>query len=253
MKNLFLISILSIFCALSTICAQEVVPVIQSGHSGSIMFVEWDNTGRYIASADDNNEIIIYDIVAGKVFYRTKFPGRKLITGIKFEEDGKLYASNTDNAICFDPNTLLTSDAPHGVPPKKMSPNFKIRNSQLKRLSGGSLFNRNAYTKFTYVAESNDKKYIIAGDENGVLYFCNNLMNLQHFENLHSLPINDITFSKDGNMVAIASADRSVSIWRLPSYKLEKRLIPRSFNISALASSPDSKSRSEERRVGKEC
>lgn len=242
MKNLFLISILSIFCALSTICAQEVVPVIQSGHSGSIMFVEWDNTGRYIASADDNNEIIIYDIVAGKVFYRTKFPGRKLITGIKFEEDGKLYASNTDNAICFDPNTLLTSDAPHGVPPKKMSPNFKIRNSQLKRLSGGSLFNRNAYTKFTYVAESNDKKYIIAGDENGGLYFCNNLMNLQHFENLHSLPINDITFSKDGNMVAIASADRSVSIWRLPSYKLEKRLIPRSFNISALASSPDSKS-----------
>ncbi len=242
MKNLFLISIFSIFCAITTICAQEVVPVIQSGHSGSIMFVEWDNTGRYIASADDNNEIIIYDIVAGKVFYRTKFPGKKLITGIKFEDDGKLYASNTDNAICFDPNTLQTSDAPHGVPPKKMSPNFKIRNSQLKRNSGGSLFNRNAYTKFTYVAESNDNKYIIAGDENGGLYFCNNLMNLQHFENIHSLPINDITFSKDGNMVAIASADRSVSIWRLPSYKLEKRLIPRSFNISALASSSDSKS-----------
>ena len=242
MRNLFLISLISLIFATISLNAQDVVPVIQSGHSGSIMFVEWDNTGRYIASADDNNEIIIYDIVAGKVFYRTKFPGKKLLTGIKFDDDGKLYASNTDNAICFDPTTLETSDASHGVPPKKMSANFKIRNSSLKNINGGSLFNRNAYTKFTYAAESEDRKYIIAGDENGGLYFCNNLMNLQHFENVHSLPINDISFSKQGNMVAIASADRSVSIWRLPSYKMEKRLVPRSFNISALASSPDSKS-----------
>ncbi len=242
MRNLFLISLISLIFATISLNAQDVVPVIQSGHSGSIMFVEWDNTGRYIASADDNNEIIIYDIVAGKVFYRTKFPGKKLLTGIRFDDDGKLYASNTDNAICFDPTTLETSDASHGVPPKKMSANFKIRNSSLKNINGGSLFNRNAYTKFTYAAESEDRKYIIAGDENGGLYFCNNLMNLQHFENVHSLPINDISFSKQGNMVAIASADRSVSIWRLPSYKMEKRLVPRSFNISALASSPDSKS-----------
>lgn len=242
MRNLFLISLFSLICATISLNAQDVVPVIQSGHSGSIMFVEWDNTGRYIASADDNNEIIIYDIVAGKVFYRTKFPGKKLVTGIRFDDDGKLYASNTDNAICFDPTTLETSDASHGVPPKKMSANFKIRNSSLKNINGGALFNRNAYTKFTYAAESEDRKYIIAGDENGGLYFCNNLMNLQHFENVHSLPINDISFSKQGNMVAIASADRSVSIWRLPSYKMEKRLVPRSFNISALAASPDSKS-----------
>ena len=242
MRNLFLISLISLICASISLNAQDVVPVIQSGHSGSIMFVEWDNTGRYIASADDNNEIIIYDIVAGKVFYRTKFPGKKLVTGIRFDDDGKLYASNTDNAICFDPNTLETSEASHGVPPKKMSANFKIRNSSLKNINGGALFNRNAYTKFTYASESEDRKYIIAGDENGGLYFCNNLMNLQHFENVHSLPINDISFSKQGNMVAIASADRSVSIWRLPSYKMEKRLVPRSFNISALASSPDSKS-----------
>jgi len=242
MKNIFLTSIFSILCIASMLNAQEVVPVIQSGHSGSIIYVEWDNTGRYIASADDNNEIIIYDIVAGKVFYRTKFPGKRLVGGIKFDDDGKLYASNIDIAICFDPNTLETTEASHGVPPKKMSANFKIKNSALKKLNGGTLFNRNAYTKFTYAAESEDRKYIIAGDENGGLYFCNGLMNLQHFENKHSLPINDISFSKQGNMVAIASADRSVSIWRLPEYTMEKRFVPRSFNISALASSPDSQS-----------
>ena len=242
MKNLFLVSIFSFICATAMLNAQDVVPVIQSGHSGSIIYVEWDNTGRYIASADDNNEIIIYDIVAGKVFYRTKFPGTRLVGGIKFDDDGKLYASNIDNAICFDPTTLETKEANHGVPPKKMAENFKIHNSSLHNKNGGTLFNRSAYTKFTYVAESEDHKYIIAGDENGGLYFCNGSMTLQHFENLHSLPINDISFSKQGNMVAIASADRSVSIWRLPNYKLEKRLVPRSFNISALAASTDSKS-----------
>ena len=241
MRNLFLISAVLLICSIS-LNAQDVVPVIQSGHSGSIMFVEWDNTGRYIASADDNNEIIIYDIIAGKVFFRTKFPGKKLVTGIKFDDDGLLYASNTDYAICFDPNTLKTTEASHGVAPKKMSANFKIRNSSLKKNDGGTLFNNSAYTKFTYAAESDDRKYIIAGDENGGLYFCNNEMLLKHYECIHSLPINDISFSKQGNMVAIASADRSVSIWRLPNYKLEKRLIPRSFNISALSASSDSKS-----------
>ena len=70
MRNLFLISVLLLITTIS-LNAQDVVPVIQSGHSGSIMFVEWDKTGRYIASADDNNEIIIYDIIAGKVFFRT--------------------------------------------------------------------------------------------------------------------------------------------------------------------------------------
>jgi WD40 repeat protein len=243
MRNLLLISIFAVFCISANINAQDVVPVIQSGHSGSIMFVEWDNTGRYIASADDNNEIIIYDIIAGKVFFRTKFPGTKLVTGIKFYEDGKLYASNTEYAICFDPLTLQTTDAPHGVPPKKMSPNFKVRNSALKKIGGATtLFNRSAYTKFTYVAESEDHNYIIAGDENGGLYFCNTNLALQKYDNVHSLPINDISFSKEGNMVAVASADRSVSIWRLPSYKMEKRFIPRSFNISALASSKDNQS-----------
>ncbi len=242
MRKILYTSILLCLCAFTSINAQEVVPVIQTGHSGSIMFVEWDNTGRYIASADDNNEIIIYDIIAGKVFYRTKFPGTTPVSGLKFEDDGKLYASNIQFAICFDPNTLETSAAPHGVAPKKMNKNYKIKNSALKKINGSTLFNRNAYTKFTYVTESEDHKHIIAGDERGGLYFCNENMVLQDYENIHSLPINDITFSKQGDMVAIASADRSVSIWRLSNYKMEKRFIPRSFNISAISASHDSKS-----------
>ncbi len=242
MRKLFFISILTFIFAISNTNAQEIVPVIQSGHSGSIMFVEWDNTGRYIASVDDNNEIIIYDIIAGKVFYRTKFPGTSLVTGIQFDNDGKLYASNTQNAICFDPATLQTSEASHGVKPKKMSENFKIRNSSLKNKNGGNIFNNNAYTKFTYAAESPDNKHIIVGDETGGIYFCDNKMEKKAFKKEHSMPINDISFSKQGDMVAIASADRSVSIWRLANYKMERRFIPRSFCISALAAGADSKS-----------
>ncbi|MCF0206556.1 MAG: hypothetical protein HUK15_03930, partial [Bacteroidales bacterium] len=43
-----LFSIFSLIFSLG-LMAQEVVPVIQSGHSGSIMYVEWDKTGQYIA------------------------------------------------------------------------------------------------------------------------------------------------------------------------------------------------------------
>ncbi|MCF0206196.1 MAG: caspase family protein, partial [Bacteroidales bacterium] len=201
-----------------------------------IMYVEWDKTGQYIASVDDKNEIVMYDIIAGKVFFRTKFTGYGLVNGLQFTDDGKLLAGNSHLTICFDPKTLQTTKSDVSVSPKSMARNIKLRNSSVRRVGSGTLFNRNAYVKFTYAAESSDGRHFVAGDENGGLYFCDKSLMLKEYKQVHNMHINDISFSKEGNLVAVASADRSVSVWRLDNYKMEKRFVPRSFNISAIAS-----------------
>jgi hypothetical protein len=34
------------------------------------MFAEWDPESRYIATADVNNELVIYDFISGRMFYK---------------------------------------------------------------------------------------------------------------------------------------------------------------------------------------
>lgn len=234
--------IIAVLCLLSTFgFAQDIIPVIQSGHSGSIIYVEWDYTGRYLASADANNEIVIYDIIAGKVFFRTKFPGKELIQGMNYDNDGLLYVSSANSSMVFNPNTLLLTESDVKANQRRLDDSFKIKSSILRK-GKKSLFNRNAYAKFTYAKECRNAEWVVAGDEYGCIYFCDKSLNLKETQTIHSLPINDIQFSRDGKFVACGCADRSISIWRLSNLTLEKRLIPRSFNISTIASSGDKNS-----------
>ena len=63
-----LIGIVLFFSVFSALNAQKVVPVVQAGHSGSILYVEWDPSSRYLASIDTNNELVINDLLSGKMF-----------------------------------------------------------------------------------------------------------------------------------------------------------------------------------------
>lgn len=227
---IFLISISSLF-------AQNVVPVVQAGHSGSILFVEWDPSSRYLASIDSNNELVINDLVSGKMFYRIKVQGDELVIALNFENESSLVLATKSQTYRFDMKTLKLEKYSGQIKKKKMSEDLIIYGAILKK-DGKSLFNRDAYTYFTYAANSNNNQFVLAGDEKGCLYFCNSNLTTKKFENTHFLSINDIDFSADGKFVAVASADRSISVWRLPDFKFEKRIIPRSFNVSAIDSHP---------------
>lgn len=228
------IIVLAVACGLKS---QNVVPVVQAGHSGSILYVEWDPASRYIASIDVNNELVINDLFSGKMFYRIKVPGDNKVLAMNFDDESSLILATQNQTYRFNMKTLKLEKSSGQIHRKKLSDDIKIRGAVLKK-GGKSLFNRDAYTYFTFAANSNDGNYVIAGDEKGCLYFCNKNLKIKKFERTHFLDINDIDYSADGKFVAIASADRSISIWSLPEFKFEKRIIPRSFNVSAIQSHP---------------
>ncbi len=236
MKKVFLIIIVLTSLTLGT-KAQNIVPVVQAGHSGSILFVEWDPTSRYIASIDTNNELVINDLISGKMFYRIKVPSDDLILALEFNNDDYIKLATQNQTYKFDMNTLELSKFSGKIRRKKLSDDLKINGAVLRK-GKKSLFNRDAYTHFTFAANSIDGNIVVAGDERGCIYFCNKSLNLKNFEKTHFLSVNDIDFSANGQFVAIASSDRSISIWRLSDFSFEKRVIPRSFNVSSIESHP---------------
>jgi WD40 repeat protein len=217
--------------------SQNIVPVVQAGHSGSILYVEWDPTSRYLASIDINNELVINDLLSGKMFYRIKVPGDEMVLAMIFDKENSLILATKTQTWRFDLKSLKLEKASGQIQKKKLCEELTINGSVLKK-GGKSLFNRDAYTSFTFAAISNDGTAVVAGDEKGRLYFCNKNLNVKKFEKTHFLHVNDIDFSADGKYVAVASSDRSVSVWSLPDFNFEKRIIPRSFNVSAIQSHP---------------
>lgn len=232
MKNfsIFLVLLLSAFSLL----AQNILPVVQTGHAGSVTHITWDASARYLASVDEFNELVINDVISAKQFYKTTIPDEGEVRGIRFDNNAGLEISTQNSNYRFDMKTLRFETSTQRVTDKQICEGLKI-NGNVIRKGGRSLFNKDAYTYFTYVTKSPDSKLIVAGDEKGFIYFCNSKLKIEKIEKLHLLGISDIAFSNDGSFVAIASADRSISVWSLPEINLERRLIPRSFNITAIA------------------
>lgn len=230
---IFLLLLLNTFY----LSSQTIIPVVQTGHTGSVLFVEWDPTSRYVASIDSNNELVINDLISGKVFYSTKIQAQDDLVALNFKNERDLYIYGQSLVYHFD---MLTLKLELNISFEQYS--MKTRTDKLKmkgsvvRKGMSKLYNRDAYTDFTYAITSNDENIIVAGDEKGGLYFCNNKLKVKKFTKSHFARINHIAFSPNNKYVAVASADRSISVWQTPSYDLEKRIIPRSFNISSLES-----------------
>ena len=104
MKKIFFTIIIFII-SFANIFSQEIVPVVQAGHSGAILYVEWDPTSRYIASIDINNELVINDIISGKMFYRIKIPGDKLVMALNFDSENSLKLATISKTYRFDMQT----------------------------------------------------------------------------------------------------------------------------------------------------
>ncbi|HOY39564.1 MAG TPA: caspase family protein, partial [Bacteroidales bacterium] len=217
--------------------AQNVIPVVQTGHSGKIKCVNWDNTGRYIASADMNNDVVINDVIAGKQFFKVKLPGKGTVTGLQFDKSKLIIANHGQNYV-FDMNSLTLEPCNESINIAPDDGGYKLRGATVKK-GARSLINKDIYVHFTQVASHPNGELVIAGDEAGWLYFCKPSLNIIKRDRTHRLDITDIDYSDDGKYIAIASADRSISIWSIAELKLEKRLVPRSFNIYGMDAHPD--------------
>ena len=214
---------------------QNVIPVVQTGHAGKITHICWDKSMRYIASSDVHNYLVITDFISGKQFHKSGIPCNANILGIAFDSNMNLNISTEKSDFEFNMYTLEYGESNIKLKKKKLPERVKI-NGAVVRQGMKTLFNRDAYTHFTYVAKSPVGNIVIAGDEKGLIYFCDDNLSVTKTEKIHLLEITDIAFTPDGSFVAIASADRSISVWRMPAGDFERRIIPRSFNISALES-----------------
>ncbi|NLA24392.1 MAG: hypothetical protein GX879_05440, partial [Bacteroidales bacterium] len=234
MKKIITISIILFW--VTNIFAQQIIPVVQTGHSGKINHVKWDETGRYIASADANNDVVINDVIAGKQFYKIKLPGKAGISDLKFVGEN-LIIENQAEYYAFNMQNLELSKNAQSFLNQNLTDGYQLRGGAVKK-KGRSLINKDVFVHFTCVASHPTLPFVIAGDEKGWIYFCNKSLRLKKRFRTHQLDITSIDFTKDGKFAAIASADRSISIWSLPEIKFEKRLIPRSFNVYGMDSHP---------------
>ncbi len=236
MKKFFVYFICSLL--FWTLSAQSIIPVVQTGHAGRVTHITWDGSMRYLASVDEFNDLVINDVISAKQFYKTAIPDESKVRGIRFEGSNAIEISTESQNFRFDMQNLRFESSSQRVPDKQLSKDLKIRGNVIRK-GGRSLFNKDAYTYFSYAAQCPKTGKIVAGDEKGFIYFCDNRLRVQNIEKLHLLGISDISFTVDGSFVAVASADRSISVWRLPEMSLERRLIPRSFNVTAIAAPDD--------------
>ncbi|HPX75053.1 MAG TPA: caspase family protein [Bacteroidales bacterium] len=218
--------------------SQTIVPVVQAGHTGSVLFVEWDPTSRYVASIDSNNELVINDLISGKVFYSTKIQTYDNLVALNFKSERDLYVYGQIEVYHFDMLNLKLEKSFGSYSSRPHANVLKMKGAVVSK-GMSKLYNRDTYTDFSYSTTSNDENIIVAGDEKGGLYFCNNKLKVKKFTKSHYARINHIAFSPNNKYIAVGSADRSISVWQIPSYNLEKRIIPRSFNISSLESFKD--------------
>jgi len=236
MKNIFVL--ISSFLIVSFIVqsqAQDVVPIVQTGHSDDIICINWDNTGRYIASADKSNDIVITDVIAGKQFYKFKIPTKQRVNALQFSGKSDLIVSTANDNFVFNMLSLEVKPTNNSVDKELDDGGFKLKGPFLRK-GIKSLANRDMYVHFTNVAVSPDGSIVVAGDERGWLYFCNKKLSLQNREHKHYLNINDIDFTDNGEYFAVASSDRSISVWKLrdSNVRFEKHIVPRSFNVYSM-------------------
>ena len=95
---IFLLLLLNTFY----LSSQTIIPVVQTGHTGSVLFVEWDPTSRYVASIDSNNELVINDLISGKVFYSTKIQAQDDLVALNFKNERDLYIYGQSLVYHFD-------------------------------------------------------------------------------------------------------------------------------------------------------
>ena len=235
MKKILLIIYTITFAFILSLNAPEVLPIVQTGHADDIICLNWDSSGRYIASADKSNDVVIMDVISGKQFYKFKIPGKQKIKALSFKGQSELLIATRKNTYTFSMRSLELRTTDKNVSAEIEIKEYKLRGPFVKK-GMQSLPNRDMFVHFTSIAISPDANTVVVGDERGWLYFCDANLKLISKEHMHYLHVNDIDFSDNGNFVAIASSDRSISVWSIGENEVsfEKHLIPRSFSVFSM-------------------
>lgn len=196
--------LLSIFLGFARISAQNPELVIQSGHYEKINALAFSPDGQTLASASQDEKVIIWDVASGKEF-RKLIGHKKEVSSVIFTADNQILISGggrLDPSLIFwdwkkgSPLHKIDKAHSNAIEAVALSPDGKMLiTSTYRELKA---WNVNTY-ELLFEIESRGKSF-------------NDLL-IRH-------TVNDIAFSPDGKTFAVGTAAKRLHIFNSADFKL---------------------------------
>ena len=248
---------ISLCFMLSFAASAQIDLAVQKGHSADIVLLEFSHSSRYLASLAANNEVLIWELQHRKSIASFEINPRIEIEGMKFGTDErKLLLRGNNKTIEYDlvNSTLKELDLPDDTLYRKKDYFFHkdadyeveitdgaIRKKRLdKRFRKYKISVNYLNAPFTAFDVSLQSDLIVGVAEDRRTYV-NSYSKGKKIAVLegHFSPNNDVRFSKDGKMFAVAGKDRSISVWDSESLELKTRLSTNVFRKKTVNFSQD--------------
>ena len=185
-------------------------------HTKAVKSVCFSNDGKYIASASEDNTILVWDWENTKIIKRLK-GHTKYVRSVDFSPNNKYIVSGSDD------KTICIWDWENENVEKKL------------KKHNGSVYS---------VCFSPDGKYVASGS-------ADKFVRIFNWENekeerslkMHKGSVYSVCFSPDGKYVASGSADKNIFIWEWEKrwIKQIKKLDKHTSDVSSVCFSPDGK------------
>ena len=227
---------------LSTSAFAQVELAVQKGHSDEIVLLEFSHSSRYLASLGANNEVIIWELQHRKSVASFDIPPSVEIEGMRFDTDERIVkVRGNDKTFEYD---LVTSvmrelDQPGDTNYRKKDYYFHSDSNYEVEIYEGAIRKKRIDKKFRKYKISvnylnapfrafdvSPTADLIVGVSEDKRTYVNSFSKGRKIRVLdgHNSANNDVRFSKDGKIFAVAGADRSITIWDSQSLDLKMRL-----------------------------
>lgn len=200
------------------------------GHADMVGTIDYSPDGKWLVSGSRDKTVKLWDVNSGHVLHTFNHQPR-LIYGVCFDPKGKRIVSTSDvnlsvwNATNYQLEKTLKGHKDHVMAVSFTADGSHLvsgsRDGSLKMwdLASGRVVKEytEPYALVTSLAISPNGFYLVRGGKNVKLWDAKNAQKVTslrgHFKN-----VNSVAFSPNGQMIASASDDQTVKVWRTIAY-----------------------------------